>query len=291
MGSGNNKNIYLPMIEEFLSLAVPETGGIGSVLSDAVRYSLLAGGKRIRPTLVLAFCDFFGGDVKKALPFACAVEMIHTYSLIHDDLPCMDNDDLRRGKPSNHIVFGEDMALLAGDALQALAFETMARAIPETGMSGAYAAYYLAEASGLTGMVGGQVIDLKTEGGDPDVDTILEMYSGKTGALIRASCYMGTALAGQEVTEGVQTYASDLGLVFQIVDDLLDIESDTATLGKPVGSDAENKKVNYVTKIGSDEARKLVEKLTAEAVEAIDGISGNTDFLKSFALELSHRIN
>ena len=183
----NNK--YLPIIEEKLRELLPNESCREAAVIKAMSYSLLAGGKRVRPTLVLAFCEALGGEVEAALPYACAIEMIHTYSLIHDDLPCMDNDDLRRGKPSNHKVFGEDIALLAGDALQSLAFDVMLRpeSLEKAGMNGASAAAVLAYACGPTGMVGGQVIDLETEGKDPDLDTIKEMYAKKTGALLSAA--------------------------------------------------------------------------------------------------------
>ena len=289
----NNK--YLPIIEEKLRELLPNESCREAAVIKAMSYSLLAGGKRVRPTLVLAFCEALGGEVEAALPYACAIEMIHTYSLIHDDLPCMDNDDLRRGKPSNHKVFGEDIALLAGDALQSLAFDVMLRpeSLEKAGMNGASAAAVLAYACGPTGMVGGQVIDLETEGKDPDLDTIKEMYAKKTGALLSAACVMGAVLAGADegVLASVRTYAEKIGLAFQIVDDILDIESDTETLGKPVGSDAENEKVNYVTKVGVNEGRALAFKLTKQAVEALAGIPADTSYLEDLALSLSHRLN
>ncbi len=289
----NNK--YLPIIEEKLRELLPNESCREAAVIKAMSYSLLAGGKRVRPTLVLAFCEALGGEVEAALPYACAIEMIHTYSLIHDDLPCMDNDDLRRGKPSNHKVFGEDIALLAGDALQSLAFDVMLRpeSLEKAGMNGASAAAVLAYACGPTGMVGGQVIDLETEGKDPDLDTIKEMYAKKTGALLSAACVMGAVLAGADegVIASVRTYAEKIGLAFQIVDDILDIESDTETLGKPVGSDAENEKVNYVTKVGVNEGRALAFKLTKQAVEALAGIPADTSYLEDLALSLSHRLN
>ena len=285
---------YLPLIESALESFLPDENGIDGSVIKAMRYSLMAEGKRLRPTLTLAFCDVFGGDTESAIPYACAVEMIHAYSLIHDDLPCMDDDDLRRGRPSNHIVFGEDIALLAGDALQALAFETMLSpsALSKTGIRGAKAAAILAHECGACGMVGGQVIDLETEGKDTSLDIVTEMYSKKTGALIRAACLMGAVLADAEQTalDAVRIYADNIGLAFQIVDDILDIESDTQTLGKPVGSDVENEKVNYVTKVGIQKGRELVEELTRTAVEAIDSVASDTQYLKDLAVSLSHRI-
>ena len=287
-------NKYLPLIEEFLPTLLPSENCTEKNVVQSVKYSLLAPGKRLRPTLLLAFCDICGGDVTAALPYACAVEMIHSYSLIHDDLPCMDDDDLRRGKPSNHIVFGESTALLAGDALQALAYEAMLsdKALERTGLNGAKAAGILAKASGLLGMVGGQIIDLETEGSNPSLETISEMYSKKTGQLIKAPCLMGCVLANadEKKIKAAEIYADKIGLAFQIVDDILDIISDTETLGKPVGSDIENQKVNYVTVLGIDKSRKIVNDLTKEAVEALNIFDSDTKFLKDLALELAKRI-
>ena len=287
-------NKYLPLIEEFLPTLLPCEDCTEKNVVKSVKYSLLAPGKRLRPTLLLAFCDVCGGDVAAALPYACAVEMIHSYSLIHDDLPCMDDDDLRRGKPSNHIVFGESTALLAGDALQALAYEAMLndKALEKTGLNGAKAAGILAKASGLLGMVGGQIIDLETEGSNPSLETISEMYFKKTGQLIKAPCLMGCVLANadEKKIKAAEIYADKIGLAFQIIDDILDIISDTETLGKPVGSDIENQKVNYVTVLGIDESRKIVDNLTKEAVEALNIFDSNTKFLKDLALELAKRI-
>ena len=287
-------NKYLPLIEEFLPTLLPCEDCTEKNVVKSVKYSLLAPGKRLRPTLLLAFCDVCGGDVAAALPYACAVEMIHSYSLIHDDLPCMDDDDLRRGKPSNHIVFGESTALLAGDALQALAYEAMLndKALEKTGLNGAKAAGILAKTSGLLGMVGGQIIDLETEGSNPSLETISEMYFKKTGQLIKAPCLMGCVLANadEKKIKAAEIYADKIGLAFQIIDDILDIISDTETLGKPVGSDIENQKVNYVTVLGIDESRKIVDNLTKEAVEALNIFDSNTKFLKDLALELAKRI-
>ena len=287
-------NKYLPLIEEFLPTLLPSENCTEKNVVQSVKYSLLAPGKRLRPTLLLAFCDICGGDVTAALPYACAVEMIHSYSLIHDDLPCMDDDDLRRGKTSNNIVFGESTALLAGDALQALAYEAMLsdKALERTGLNGAKAAGILAKASGLLGMVGGQIIDLETEGSNPSLETISEMYFKKTGQLIKAPCLMGCVLANadEEKIKAAEIYADKIGLAFQIIDDILDIISDTETLGKPVGSDIENQKVNYVTVLGIDESRKIVDNLTKEAVEALNIFDSDTKFLKDLALELAKRI-
>ena len=289
------ENKFLPLIENALPSFIPSVGCFEKKLEDSMRYSLLAKGKRLRPTLLLAFCEMCGGDIRAALPYACAVEMIHSYSLLHDDLPCMDDDDLRRGKPSNHMAFGEDIALLAGDALQALAFEIMLSesAVSKTGLNGAKAAAILAKASGASGMVGGQVIDLETEGKDPSVETITEMYSKKTGRLIKAACLMGCAVSGadEKMIEAAEVYAEKIGLAFQIVDDILDVVSDTQTLGKPVGSDAENGKVNYVTIMGIEKSREIVRALTDSAIDALRIFGDDAAFLKELAQELSGRIS
>lgn len=289
------ENKYLPLIEEYLPLLLPSADCTEKSVIESMRYSLLASGKRLRPTLLLAFCDVCGGDVNAALPYACAVEMIHAYSLIHDDLPCMDNDDLRRGRPSNHIVFGEDTALLAGDALQALAYEAMLseQSLSEFGLKGARAAAILSKASGALGMVGGQMIDLETEGKNPSLDVITEMYSKKTGQLIKAPCLMGCVLsdADERELEAAGIYAEKIGLAFQIVDDILDVISDTETLGKPVGSDAQNEKVNFVTTLGIERSREIVSELTREAINQLDAFEADTSFLKELAEELSERVS
>ncbi len=286
-------NDYLPIIESALRRYLPEVGKLDGSAAESMKYSVLAPGKRVRPTLTLAFCDALGGDVEAALPYACAVEFIHAYSLIHDDLPCMDDDSLRRGRPSNHIAFGEDIALLAGDALQALAFEVMLsdEALGKSGVLGAKAAGILAHECGVYGMVGGQVIDLQTEGKKPTLEVIGEMYSKKTGGLIRAACLMGAVLAGADeaALKNVRVYADNVGFVFQIIDDILDIESDTETLGKPAGSDAENEKVNYVTALGISESRILAEKMTNAACEALDNLNISDGFLRELAQELLTR--
>lgn len=262
------------------------------ILSDAMLYSLKAGGKRIRPLLTLEFCKACGGDEEKAMPFACAVEMIHTYSLIHDDLPCMDNDDYRRGKPSNHKVFGEAFALLAGDALQSLAFEIMLS--PKTGVPAQAAlesAYILARCCGPDGMVGGQGIDLLNEGKTVSAEILREMDSKKTGALIKAACCMGCVAAGadEEKTKAAKAFAENIGIAFQIVDDILDVTSTSEVLGKPIGSDEENQKSTYVSAFGIEKCRELVNEYTQNAVDALDVFDGNKDFLKEFAKGLAKR--
>lgn len=242
-------------------------------LLDSERYSLFAGGKRIRPFLALEFCKLFGGDEALALPFACAVEMVHTYSLIHDDLPCMDNDDMRRGKPTNHKVFGETTALLAGDSLLTGAFEAAAtnNAVqPEIALK---AVAYLANCAGRYGMVGGQVMDLEGEHKKLTLDQLLKLHSMKTGGLICAASVMGALAAGIEFTdermEAVVTYAENIGLAFQIIDDVLDRIGNAEELGKNVGSDSENEKNTFLSFYSVEEATFYAEQLTTQAVNAI----------------------
>ena len=243
------------------------------VLLDAERYSLFAGGKRIRPTLVLEFCKLFGGEEPAALPFACAVEMVHTYSLIHDDLPCMDDDDLRRGKPTNHKVFGEGVAVLAGDALLTGAFEVAATNAAVGAETCAMAVAYLASCAGRYGMIGGQIMDITGEKRKLTQDEILRLQSLKTGALISASAVLGALAAGVRMDdpamENVIKYAEDIGLVFQIVDDLLDARGDEATLGKRTHADEAHGKNTFLSFCTPEEAEFYAERLTAEACDAI----------------------
>lgn len=273
-------NRYLDLINNALMQYLPDSDDI---VSQAMRYSVENGGKRIRPSLLLAFCDICSGDVKKALPLACALEMIHTYSLIHDDLPCMDDDDMRRGKPSCHIVFGYEYALLAGDALLTLAFETALKADLPPAIVVA-ATKELAKASGWAGMVGGQVVDLQNEGKTVGVDDVVRMYNLKTGELIRAACVIGCIAAGSKDKIPYATvFAHNIGLSFQIVDDILDLIGDAETLGKPVGSDEDNNKCTYVSLIGIEESKSVVEQLTDEAKSVLDKFDADTLFLKEFA--------
>ena len=275
-------------LEKYLPL--PDQKVLHASVIDAMRYSLLCGGKRIRPMLTLAFCELCGGDPEQALPFACAVEMVHTYSLIHDDMPCMDNDDMRRGKPANHKVYGEDMALLAGDGLLTKAFETVlsAEIDPLRVIQGAQ---ILAECAGAEGMVGGQCIDLRTGDGDHSLQTLQMMDMGKTVALISAACRMGCTAAGavQEQLQAAEKYASGIGMAFQIRDDVLDVLGDAGKLGKNTGADCKQEKVNYVTLLGPQRAQILVESYTAEALEALQNFSGDTAFLKELARTLAGR--
>ena len=241
----------------------------------AARYSALSGGKRLRPALTMEFCRVCGGTLEQAVPFAAALEMVHTYSLIHDDLPCMDDDDLRRGRPTNHKVFGEATAVLAGDALLNRAFETVLD--PEnTGNLPAEtvlrAARCLAEASGMDGMIGGQIMDIESEGRQISQETLMLRQRMKTGCLIKAAAVMGCILAGRsdpETLGAAECYADNLGLAFQIEDDLLDIEGDITKFGKPIGSDAENGKVTFPALLGTARCHELVRELTDNAIAAL----------------------
>ena len=265
-------------------------GALNAGLAEAMRYSLLAGGKRIRPLLVLEFCRIAGGNVEKALPVACAVEMLHTYSLIHDDLPCMDNDELRRGKPTNHMVYGECTATLAGDALQAEAFGTILRCdLPPTVK--ASCAEILAGAVGLDGMCGGQFLDMSWEGRTLTEQELTEINTRKTGALLVAACQMGVAAAGgsELMLAAAGHYGSSIGLAFQIRDDMLDVLSTAEELGKPIGSDLEENKNTYMVLMGREGCEKTIAKLTDFAKNLLDEAFEDTAFLKELADALSTR--
>lgn len=275
----------------------------GRGLEEAMRYSLLAGGKRIRPILTMKFCEAAGGTLEEALDFGCGVEMLHTYSLIHDDLPCMDNDDLRRGMPTNHKKFGECVAILAGDALQAAAFQTVLSAKGKWRHGGkaavVMAAKILAEAAGETGMCGGQYWDTAGDGQPRTAEDLTDINNKKTGALLRAACMMGicASMGRREVDESCMDaawhYATNLGLAFQIRDDVLDAISTAEELGKPVGSDAANQKATYVNLLGVEACEALVLDYTVRAKEALDAGRwlGDTAFLRELADSLAVRKN
>lgn len=262
------------------------------VLLDSERYSLFAGGKRIRPLLTLEFCRMLGGEDVAALPFACAVEMIHTYSLIHDDLPCMDDDEMRRGKPTNHKVFGESTALLAGDALLTGAFEAAAANTEVGAETAVKAVAYLANCAGRYGMVGGQIMDLEGEHKTLTLDELLKLHSLKTGALISAASVLGALAAGVGFSDpcmaDVVTYAENIGLAFQIVDDILDATGDSAELGKNVGMDAERNKNTFLSFYSVEEAQFYADRLTNEAIATIRKYP-NSETLEAVARWLSTR--
>ncbi|MBE6605474.1 MAG: polyprenyl synthetase family protein [Ruminococcaceae bacterium] len=240
-------------------------------VTDAMRYSAMSGGKRIRPFIVLEICEMLGGKSEAAMPLACALECVHTYSLIHDDLPCMDNDDFRRGRPTCHKVYGEEFALLAGDALLTYAFEIIADAKMLDERAKLEAVKLLAASAGILGMVGGQTIDLESEGNQISLEKLLKLHSLKTGALIRCAAGLGALAAGADdvARRDVDKYAEKTGLAFQIADDILDVTADEKELGKPVGSDAQNKKVTFMTFMSLEEAKEYAASLADEAKKYI----------------------
>lgn len=268
---------YNELIENRINELLPESTAPYNKVIEAARYSLLQGGKRIRPALMFEFCKLCGGNINDALDFAVALEMIHTYSLIHDDLPCMDDDDMRRGKPSCHKKYGEDIALLAGDALLTKAFYVAtcanvpsARIVKAIELLSAYA--------GEHGMIGGQVLDLAFEEGNPKAEELEYMYHRKTGGLLCAAVEIGSIVAGMSETEHIKkccAYARNLGLAFQIIDDILDHTADEAVLGKPVGSDDKNNKTTFVTIFGIEKAMLIAEDLTNRAIQSLKSIEGD----------------
>ncbi len=284
---------YLEMINRRLTALLPVCTYDAPDVCDAMRYSLDGGGKRIRPVLLLESCRLCGGDVADALDFACALEMIHTYSLVHDDLPCMDDDDMRRGKPACHIAFGEATAVLAGDALltQAFAAAANSEAAKKTPARALEAIALLSKYAGAEGMIGGQVVDLQSEGKTIALSRLQTMDSLKTGALMRAACEIGAVLAGadNEKRAVLVRYAEALGQAFQIVDDILDVTSDVQTLGKPIGSDAELQKSTYVSLLGLDRAKAAAKDCTAAAIDALNVFGADAAFLRSLAENLMTR--
>jgi len=254
------------LVEPALAEAVGQPEGALGRLHESMRYSLLAGGKRLRPALCLAACEAAGGEAGRAVPAAVALELIHTYSLVHDDLPCMDDDDLRRGRPTNHVVYGEAMAVLAGDGLLTRAFGVLATAdLPAETRVRMVAA--LAEAAGSRGMVGGQALDLAAEGEDVDLPSLQYIHTHKTGALFSASCRLGGLAAGgtEDALDRLRRYGDRIGLAFQIVDDLLDETATSEQLGKATGKDRGRGKATYPRLLGLAESRRRVEDLAGEA--------------------------
>lgn len=281
--------------EKLLEYIQPKEDKGQAVIFEACRYSAMAGGKRLRPALVLEFCRLSGGDIQAALPFACALEMIHTYSLIHDDLPCMDDDDLRRGKPTNHKVYGEAMAVLAGDGLLNLAFETASDPANATLISAETqlkAIHVLSRASGMEGMIGGQVLDMQAEETQISLEQLKTLQELKTGALIGAAAQLGCLIgdASEEQTQAALEYARCIGLAFQIQDDILDIEGDAATFGKPIGSDAENGKSTYPSLLGLERCHALVHELSEQAITALTPFA-DAGMLPELARSLADRKN
>ncbi len=283
---------YVRFIEnELEKYSLTGKTGLQDNVAKAMDYSLEAGGKRIRPVLVLAFCNMCGGDYKKAAAPAAAIEMIHTFSLIHDDLPCMDDDDFRRGKPSCHKQFDEATAVLAGDALAIRPFEIIAKSTELSDTAKVRIIAELANSSGAEGMIGGQIIDIENEKRNVvDEENLHTMYLLKTGKLIKTSCVMGCIAAGadDEKIKYAEKYAECLGMAFQIIDDILDVTGNEQLLGKPVGSDAEENKTTFVTIFGIEKAREEAEKYTKQAMDILDKFDNN-EFLKELTEYMLNR--
>ncbi len=285
-------NMYVDMVNSELENILPSTHTMSTRVYEAMKYSLMAGGKRIRPVLTLSVCEMFGCDIQKAIPFACAVEFIHVGSLIHDDLPCMDDDDLRRGQPSCHIKYDEATAILAGDGLFFLAFEILLLAkkfgVDESDML--KACDLLSKMSGIDGMVGGQVMDMFIEKNGADESMVEVMQQRKTGALIQAACCLGGVAAGvnDNYFEILNNYALSLGLAFQVCDDVLDVIGNENILGKPVGSDMEENKVNSVSLLGLEKAKIKAKQYTETAIFELNKLPNN-QFLMNLTKFLLNR--
>lgn len=283
---------YLVCVEQRLNTLRQDYWNTESKIADASFYSLLAGGKRVRAVLCMAVCDMLNGNEQLACEYAAAVEMLHCYSLIHDDLPCMDNDDFRRGKPSCHKAFGEAEALLAGDALLTQAFEILAGAPAFNPQQNVDAVKCLSHAAGTRGMIWGQELDLRFENQPATEQQLQEIHKNKTGMLIDAAARLGAiaALADEATQRAISQYAFSIGLVFQIVDDVLDVTAVQETLGKPVGSDAENGKTTFVTLYGVSRSMEMAEKITQQACEELSRNFGmRAAFLQDLAKSLLQR--
>lgn len=281
-------------IEKVLEAYLPEKEGYQELIMDAMEYSVMAGGKRLRPMLMMETFRLFGGEGQLVEPFMAAIEMIHTYSLVHDDLPAMDNDDYRRGRKTTHVVYGEDMAILAGDALLNYAFETATSAFtmfPEKSVAIGKALQILSRKAGIYGMIGGQVVDVKNEGTPISKDILDFIYELKTSALIESSMMIGATLAGasEDDIQKIEQIAKGIGIAFQIQDDILDVTSTTEVLGKPVLSDEKNDKTTYVTLIGLDKAKERVEKISMEAITILRQFKAEDAFLEELLISLIHR--
>ena len=290
---------YKDLVNSHLTDFIPQTGKYASVLKESMEYSLKVGGKRLRPVLLLAACDFAGGDTEEALPFALCLEYIHTYSLIHDDLPAMDNDDLRRGKPTNHKVFGDDIAILAGDGLLNTAAEVMTGEVIKVSSDHhkmirfAGAAHEIMSRAGIRGMIGGQTADVKSEydeaSAEPELVSFIEDH--KTADLITAPVRAGLMLAGadEEMLAAFTEYAHGIGVGFQILDDILDFEGDAGLIGKNVGKDKDLGKCNYVCVHGSEAAHSELHRLTVSAREALAPYGDRASFFTALADQLEKR--
>ncbi|MBR5271266.1 MAG: polyprenyl synthetase family protein [Clostridia bacterium] len=285
----------LDMLTQKINTALNEYVGAKNNLQkeiyEIMSYALMAGGKRLRPVLMMSVCKMCGGDYNEILPYACAMEMIHTYSLVHDDLPSMDNDELRRGKPTCHIKYGEANAILAGDALLNKAFEVMSQSGAKHPEKALKIMSVIAKSSGTDGMIGGQVLDI--ENGEMSQERLEYIDSLKTGAIIRSSCVAGAIFADATDVEikAVDEYARHLGIAFQICDDILDVTGNTEDLGKPVGSDSEMERTTYVKSFGIDGAKALLEEHTQKALNSLSIFGKKADFLKELTQYLARRTN
>jgi len=280
------------IVDDRLHELLAEAGSSYATLVESMRYSLLAGGKRVRAVICMKFCEAAGGRPEDALDAACAIEMLHTYTLIHDDLPSMDGDDMRRGKPSNHIEYGEFTAILAGDALQAVAFETIANAaLPSASVN--QMIKILANAAGPHGICGGQYLDLSGEGWHLTIDELLELYAMKTAALISAAAKLGVIAGGGTFDQiaAADAYSAAIGLAFQVRDDVLDCIATEEELGKPTGSDVDNDKSTFASLLGVEACEKMIKKETEKAIAALKGKFDNTEFLTWLAFVLAERKN
>ncbi len=282
------------IVDEYMEKFLPPEDRYPEVIFKAMRYSVFAGGKRLRPIMVMEACRAFDGDVEKSMPFACAIEMIHTYSLIHDDLPALDNDDYRRGRLTSHKVFGENMAILAGDALLHHAFETMAEAcVKFNDIKYTKAMLAIAQGAGINGMVAGQVVDVISEGKDIDKDTLDYIHKNKTAAMIIGALKAGAEMGGasEEEIKNIERVGELVGVAFQIQDDILDVTSTLEELGKPINSDEKNHKVTYATMFGVEDASKIVMDMSNEALEILHSMGEKMDFLARLTEYLIRRKN
>ena len=264
------------------------------IIYESINYSLMSGGKRIRPKLVLASCEAVGGNINSAMPFACAIEMIHAYSLIHDDLPSIDNDDFRRGKKTNHKVYGEGMATLAGDALLNMAYEVMSlECLKNLKKAQILAMQEIATSAGVKGMIGGQVADITSESKIITSDELMYIHTHKTGALIQSCMYAGSILGGadESLANKLKEAGKLIGIAFQIKDDLLDIQSTNEVLGKPINSDIKNNKVTYVTLHGIEKSQDDFENYTKKAIQILNNENLKNDYMQKLAISLLKRIN
>lgn len=272
----------IKLVEENLDKYLPLKDNPQRIIYEAMRYSLFAGGKRLRPVLMLSFCEMCGGDTDEVIPFACAMEMIHTYSLIHDDLPAMDDDDLRRGRPTSHIKFGEATAILAGDALLNRAFEVASSYEGKNTARAIKAINILSTSSGTEGMIGGQIVDMESEGKEITLDELKYLHLNKTGAIIRSACAIGALMGGgsEEEIKAADEFAKALGVAFQIQDDILDVTGNEETLGKPIGSDEKEHKNTYVTLVGLEKAKELSREYSEKAKAALNIFGDRAGFVR-----------